>query len=193
VGDRKQAAFAVWITGLPASGKSTIARALRDQLARQGMDIAVLESDAVRKMLEEEPSYDPKARARFYRYLAYAGVLLTGYGIPVIFDATANRRIYRACARQQIPRFIEVFIDCPLETCIARDPKRIYGKASEGGAQTVPGIQEPYEPPEAADIVIDSEHEIPALAAQRIVEKLMERGYVANRIPAPGCRPVKPG
>jgi adenylylsulfate kinase len=183
VGDRKQASFAVWITGLPASGKSTIARALRDQLVGQGIDIAVLESDTFRKMLEEEPSYDPEARTLFYRYLAYAGVLLTQHGVPVIFDATANRRIYRNWARQQIPRFIEVFVDCPLETCIARDPKGIYGKASEGGAQTVPGIQEPYEPPEAADVVIDSENEVPTLAAQRIAEKLMERGYLADGFP----------
>ena len=176
MGDLNQAAFAVWITGLPASGKSTIARALREQLTGRGTNVAVLESDTVRKMVEEEPSYDPEARARFYRYLAYAGVLLTQHGIPVIFDATANRRIYRDWARQQIPRFFEVFIDCPLETCIGRDPKGIYRKASEGEAQTVPGLQEPYEPPEAADVIIDSEHEPPATAAQRIVEKLVERG-----------------
>ena len=178
MGDLNQAAFAVWITGLPASGKSTIARALRDQLSGQGIDIAVLESDTVRKVLEEEPSYDPEARARFYRYLAYAGILLTQHGIPVIFDATANRRIYRDWARQQIPRFIEVFVDCPLETCIARDPKGIYSEARKGGVHTVPGLQEPYEPPEAADIVIDSEREVPALAAQRIIEKVVERQYV---------------
>jgi len=182
VGNRSQAVFAIWITGLPASGKSTITRALREQLAGRGIDVAVLESDAVRKILEEQPSYDPEARARFYRYLAYAGVLLTQHGVPVIFDATANRRIYRDWARQQIPRFIEVFIDCVLETCMARDPKGIYRKASEGGAHTVPGLQEPYEPPEAADIVVDSKHD-PALAAERILEKLKERGYLANRFP----------
>jgi adenylylsulfate kinase len=178
VGHDVKDAFAIWITGLPASGKSAVARLVRTDLAARRIDVAVLESDALREALHEDSDYNPAARDRFYRYLAYAGVLLIRHGIPVIFDATANRRKYREQARQQIRQFLEVYINCPLAICIARDPKGIYRRAQEGEAGTVPGLQDVYEPPEQPDLVINSEQEQPGLAAQRIVRKLIEKGYV---------------
>jgi len=135
------AAFAVWVTGLPASGKSTLAAELARQLRSSGIKVAVLESDALRKMFSVQPRYDEQDREYFYGALAFIGRVLTEHGISVIFDATANRRAYRNRARQQIARFIEVFVDCPLETCIQRDPKGIYRKAREGQATHVPGLQ----------------------------------------------------
>ena len=113
----------------------------------RGVDVAVLESDALRQIFTPHPHYDEQERATFYRQLVYVGTLLTRHGVPVIFDATANRRTYRDGARQQIPRFLEVYVDCPLETCMSRDPKGIYRKAREGAANTVPGLQAAYEPP----------------------------------------------
>jgi adenylylsulfate kinase len=129
---RTRDAFAVWITGLPACGKSTIAANLRTQLSSRGIDVAVLESDELRRIFTPHPRYDPDERDTFYRQMVYVGVLLTQHGIPVIFDATANRRAYRARARQQISKFLEVYVECPLATCIARDPKGIYSRAREG-------------------------------------------------------------
>ena len=114
----------------------------------------MLESDALRKMFSTQPRYDEQDREYFYGSLAFIGHVLTEHGISVIFDATANRRSYRDRARHQIPRFIEVFVDCPLEICIQRDPKGIYRKAREGQASEVPGVQAPYEPPESPDVVI---------------------------------------
>src|SRR5262249_39996644 len=94
------------------------------------------------------------------------------HGVSVIFDATANRRAYRDRTRQTIPRFIEVFVECPLETCIQRDPKGIYRKAREGDATQVPGVQAPYEPPERPDVIVRGDRDTPAEAAQRILAAL---------------------
>jgi adenylylsulfate kinase len=171
-------AFAVWVTGLPASGKSTLVASLKAQLAERGIDAAVLESDVLRRIFTVQPRYDEQEREAFYRQMVYVGTLLTGHGVPVIFDATANRRRYRDQAREQIPRFMEVYVDCPLETCIARDPKGIYRKAREGAADTVPGLQSAYEPPEKPELVVNGGREKPETAAHRVMTALAEKGYL---------------
>jgi adenylylsulfate kinase len=175
---RREPAFAVWITGLPASGKSTIAAKLVDQLLDRGVDAAVLESDELRKILTPHPRYDPDERDMFYRQMVYLGVLLTQHGVPVIFDATANRRVYRCWARQQIPKFVEAYVDCPLAICIARDPKGIYRRAREGKAETVPGLQAAYEAPEKPEIILHGDRDTPEDEARRLTTKLIELGYI---------------
>jgi adenylylsulfate kinase len=172
----KEQAFAVWITGLPASGKSTIAVALKTQLAALGVDVAVLESDVLRKAFASDREYKTAGRDTFYKQLAYVGGLLIEHSVPVIFDATANRRAYRDRARREIGRFIEVYVDVPLAACMARDPKGIYRSAAAGEATNVPGLQDPYEPPEAPDVVVYGED--PQADARRIIEKLTAKGYL---------------
>jgi len=174
---RAQAAFAIWITGLPASGKSTLARALKAELGARGVEVAVLESDALRKVVSDHPQYGEEERDGFYRLMAYIGALLVAHGVPVVFDATANLRWYRDRARQQIPRFLEVYVECSLETCIARDPKGIYRQAREGAATSVPGVQAAYEPPQAPEVVV-REHETCSAAAERVVAQLVQKGYL---------------
>jgi adenylylsulfate kinase len=174
-------AFAVWVTGLPASGKSTLVTALKTQLADRGIDVAVLESDVLRQIFTLQPRYDEQEREAFYRQMVYVGMLLTQHGVPVIFDATANQRRYRDQAREQISRFMEVYVDCPLETCIARDPKGIYRKARQREADTVPGLQSAYQPPENPELVVDGGREIPEAAARRVMIKLAEMGYLCDR------------
>jgi adenylylsulfate kinase len=175
---RDQAPFAVWITGLPASGKSTVAAQLVKQIRELGMPVTVLESDVLRRSLSAGASYDEKDREHFYEALAFVGRVLTDHGISVIFDATANRRAYRDRARQLIARYVEVFVDSPLDTCIARDPKGIYRMAREGKAAFVPGIQAPYEPPDAPDVIIRGDRENPVDAAQKIVSVLIQKGFL---------------
>jgi adenylylsulfate kinase len=172
-------AFAVWITGLPASGKSTITRALVRELAAHGVDIAVLESDALRQVLTPHPTYADRERETFYKAMAYIGSLLVTHGVPILFDATANRRAYRAAAREAIERFVEVYVDSPLEVCVARDPKGIYRKAQSGQASTVPGVQASYEPPEHPDVVVSGSGDATE-AARTILRTLEGRGYVSQ-------------
>lgn len=149
-------AFAIWITGLPASGKSTIVRALKPQLEASGMIVEVLESDEVRRVLTPEATYAQAERDLFYRALALMGAKLVAHGVTVIFDATATKRVYRDCARNLIPRFIEVAVDCPLATCMQRDYKGTYQRGQRGESSTVPGLQESYEAPLHPDLTIDT-------------------------------------
>ena len=178
MGHSAKEAFAVWITGLPASGKSTLAATLARQLRVLGVNVAVLESDALRTVFSRTPRYDEQDREYFYGSLAFVGRVLTEHGISVIFDATANRRRYRDRARQQIPRFVEVFVECPLEVCVQRDPKGIYRQARDGTASNVPGAQAPYEPPKNPDIVIHGDRDDPEDAAHQVIGLLARRSFL---------------
>jgi adenylylsulfate kinase len=169
--------FAVWLTGLSGSGKSAIARALRDQLHERGVDAAVLESDVLRTQLTPFARYDEQERDFFYSTVAHLGTYLSMQGKPVVFDATANRRAYRDRARSGIARFAEVFVDTPLEVCVARDPKGLY---RTGRTTTLPGVQVPYEPPLAPELVIRGDTGTPSEGAALIVEMLERRGWLAQ-------------
>ena len=177
-------AFAVWITGLPSSGKSTITGALVQELITRGVRVAVLESDALRQVLTPRPSYSEEERKTFYEAMAYIGSLLVTHGVPVVFDATANRRAYRDAARASIERFIEVYVECPLDVCIGRDAKGIYRKARSGQASTVPGVQASYERPEHPDVIVAGAGDSPQAGARAIVRALEARGYVKGPVGA---------
>jgi len=169
--------FAVWISGLPASGKSSITRELVGKLNEQGVLPAVLGSDALRSILTQEPTYSLEERDRFYLQMAQIGEMLCRQGIPVIFDATANRREYRDHARSRIISFLEVIVECPLELCRKRDPKGIYAAAEQGKAVNVPGVQAPFEPPLQPDIVVHG-REDPRISADIIFRVLKNRGDI---------------
>ena len=149
-------AFAIWITGLPASGKSTIVSALKPQLEGLGLTVEVLESDEVRRVITPTPTYSEAERDVFYRALAFTGQRLVAHGVIVVFDATASRRVYRDFARSAIPRFIEIAVECSLTTCVERDRKGTYRKGQRGDSLTVPGLQSPYEAPINPDLRIDT-------------------------------------
>ncbi len=177
----RETAFAVWLTGLPASGKSTVAKALAAELAAMGIRAAVLESDAVRREIAPNGGYSDAERDAFYATLAYLARALVRHGVPVIVDATANRRAYRDRARAAIPRFLEVHVRCPLAVCQARDPKGIYRREAAGSARDVPGVSAPYEPPLTPEAVVDGERDDPGVAADRIVSVLEKKGYLPLR------------
>lgn len=163
-------ALAIWLTGLPASGKSTIVAALAPRLERLGCVVEVLESDAVRRVLTPIPTYSGMERDLFYRALAFMGARLVAHGVTVIFDATANRRAYRDFARSLIPKFIEVAVECPLDLCMQRDRKGTYQRGQRGESSTVPGLQEPYEAPLNPDLVLDTTKLSPDVAAGKVME-----------------------
>jgi adenylylsulfate kinase len=167
--DRPQS-FALWITGLPASGKSTIVSALKPQLEGLGLTVEVLESDEVRRVMTPSPTYSEAERDLFYRALAFIGQKLVAHGVTVVFDATASRRVYRDLAKSVIPRFIEVSVECPLAICVERDRKGTYQKGQRGESLTVPGLQSPYEVPINPELRIDTTTMSPADAAGRILD-----------------------
>ena len=163
-------ACAIWITGLPASGKSTIVSALRPQLEALGLTVDVLESDEVRRLLTPQATYSSEERDLFYRALAFTGQRLVAHGVTVVFDATASRQAYRDWARAMIPRFIEVAVECPLALCMKRDRKGTYQKGLRGQSTTVPGLQSSYESPANPELRIDTTKLSPQEAAKQICD-----------------------
>jgi adenylylsulfate kinase len=162
----------VWVTGLPASGKSTFARALRDRLRRAGVPAAVLDGDEVRAALVPPPGYGEAERAAFYETLGNLALALAADGAVAIVAATAHRRAFRdrvrarlssraeareglpsGAAGEEAPRFVEVLVDVDAETCAARDPKGLWARSRAGGAPDLPGAGAPYERPAAPEVV----------------------------------------
>ena len=160
--------FAVWLTGHSGSGKSAIARELVRLLHERGVELSVLESDVMRTQLTPFPRYDEQDRDFFYGFLGKVGVSLVEEGRAVIFDATANRRAYRDAARKRIARFAEVYVDTPLEVCMARDPKGLYRQ----------GMKISYEPPLAPEVVVRGAEGSPADAAGEIIGFLGGRHWL---------------
>ncbi|HUI46690.1 MAG TPA: adenylyl-sulfate kinase [Nitrospirota bacterium] len=172
-----QQGFAVWLTGIPASGKSSITKELVKKLRELGIAVVVLESDEMRAILTPEATYGPEERDRFYRTLVSIGEMITRNGISVVFDATANKRHYRDHARSRISKFAEAYVRCSLEVCVRRDPKGIYHRAAAGETQTVPGLQSPYEPPLYAEITLDGQ-DTPIRSANTILAALKKLNYI---------------
>jgi adenylylsulfate kinase len=169
--------WAIWLTGPPAAGKTTVARAFLEAASREGVRAVHLESDALRKILTPEPTYEPEERERFYREVAELAALLVSQGFPVVVDATAPRRAHRDHARSRIERFLEVFVDAPESVRLERDPKGLYRLARQGGAPHLPGATEPYEPPPRPDLIVSGTR--PAgESATTLLRLARERGFL---------------
>ena len=173
--------FALWFTGLPASGKSSIAAAVATRLRARGVDPVVLESDVFRRYFTPQSTHSEEDRVHFYGGMVEVAAKFLDHGVPVLIDATGNRRAYRAPARERCSLFAEVFVDCPLEVCIERDPKGIYRKGIAGSAATVPGLQTEYEPPIHPEIHIQSDREDPDEAARKVVDFLIRGEWIPSR------------
>lgn len=164
----------VWFTGLPSSGKSTLARRVQDRLAASGRASVLLDGDELREVLGAE-AYEPEDRERFYRTLGALAGLLANQGLAVLVAATAPAREHRDRARGALTDrgvFVEVWVKTPLSVCEARDPKRLYARARRGDASELPGVGVAYEPPLAAEVVADGGFDDAAAAA---IERLVDR------------------
>ena len=159
----------VWITGLPASGKTTLAERTRAGLA---VPSAILDGDAFREILGEE-RYSAAERDAFYRRLARLAALLAGQDLVVLVPATANLRRYRDEARALAPRFLEVWVKTPLDEAMRRDRKGLYERARRGEAPDLPGAGAPYEPPESPEVVAGGG--LDAGAAEAIVRRVSRK------------------
>jgi adenylylsulfate kinase len=175
--------WAVWITGLPGSGKSSVARAAAADLAARGEAVEVLELDALRRALTPVATYDDAEREAVYRSLVTIAAVLTRAGCPVIIDATGHKREWRDLARATIGEFAEVQLECPLDVARERErtrgpghhPRAIYARAGRPGA-TVPGVDVAYEPALAPELIIDTATEPVESAGARVAA--LARGLV---------------
>lgn len=169
-------AWVAWLTGLPGSGKSSVAREAARRLNAIGLRVRVLELDEIRGVVTPRPTYTAEEREVVYRALAYMAMLLYNEGVSVIIDATAHRRRFRDVARALIPAFAEIYLRSSLGRCRARAgdrrggfaPRDVYGQAGREGS-TVPGVDEMYEPPLHPELVLDTEELAVAEAAERLV------------------------
>lgn len=170
--------FVIWITGLPASGKTTVGKLLKDKLIEMGYKVEHLDGDEVRKWLSPEAGFSREDRIRHLRRVAYVSHLLARNGVIVIDTFVSPYRESRDTARNLIKRFVEVYIECPLEEVIKRDPKGLYAKALKGEISNMTGIQDPYEEPEDPEVKIHCVEDSPEDAVNKILDKLRELGYI---------------
>ena len=170
--------WCIWLTGLPGSGKTTIAKELKNILKKHAICAQIVSSDVLRKFVTPNPKYTEEERELVYRAIVFTSKLLTENGVNVIIDATGNRRRFRELARKEIQNFAEAYVKCSLRVCMERESKRvdeyaprdIYKKGLEGKSPTVPGLGVPYEEPINPEIVIDSERLNPSTCAQIVFD-----------------------
>lgn len=162
----------VWFTGLPASGKTTLAQHVRDRLGQLARPAILLDSDELRDTLELA-EYDSASRDAFYHRLGKLALLLAQQGHVVLVAATAPRRHYRDDVRVEAPRFVEVWVSTPLAECAARDPKGLYARAAAGDAPRLPGLGTPYDPPLAPEVVARGGYD--ETAVQHVVARIWAR------------------
>jgi len=170
--------FVVWIAGRPASGKSTVARRVRDALLARGVPVLWLDSDDLRPVLTPSPTYDDAERARFYGAIAHLAARASEGGVAVLVSATGMRRAFRDDARDRVAKFCEVELDCRLEAAEARDPKGLYAAARRGAVRGLPGLDAPYERSDRAEIHLDAEAMNPAALTDAVLRWLDAHGWL---------------
>jgi adenylylsulfate kinase len=162
----------VWMTGLPASGKSSLARRVAARLRAGGRCVVELDGDELRERVFSGWSYDEDSRARFYEALAQLAAHIARQRVVVLVPATAHRRAWRKRARDLAPCFVEVHVATSAEVCAARDPRGLYRRARAGEVRDFPGVGVPYEAPEAPELVASGGEDADALEA--LLAKLEE-------------------
>lgn len=161
-----------WITGRPASGKTTLARSIVAAAEARGARAALVDSDELRAAVTPNPTYSAEERAIVYRAIAYVARRLADEGVISIVSATAHEESLRQAAREVAGPFLLVHARCPLEVCEARDPKGIYARARRTAVGTVPGIHVPYVEPADADLTVDTDRPIDPSAIDAILARL---------------------
>ena len=171
--------FTLWFTGLPGAGKSTLAKAVRDELVERGCRVEILDGDEVRTSLSKGLGFSKEDRDTNIRRIGLVARLLSRNGVVAIAAAISPYREVRDEARRaHEAAFVEVFVDCPLEELVRRDTKGIYTKALRGEIQHFTGVSDPYESPLSPDIHIRSDVETVAESRARIVQWLIGHGVV---------------
>lgn len=166
----------VWLTGLPASGKSTLANALSAALQADGTAAEVIDGDDVRETISRDLGFSKADREEQARRVAALADRIAGQGTVAIVALVSPYRAARAAARASLPAFIEVYVECALPELLARDPKGHYREALAGRRPHFTGVDDPYEPPDAPDVHVRTDRETVDECVRRI-----ERAVIAQR------------
>lgn len=170
--------FTLWFTGLPCSGKSTLALIVAKELEQRGREVEILDGDIVRTHLTKGLGFSKEDRDENVRRIGFVCRLLSKHGVAAVAAAISPYRAVRNEVRSSIENFVEVYVKASLETCIQRDVKGMYKKALAGELKNFTGINDPYEPPADPELVIDTEAEPPSESAARIMALLEQLGLV---------------
>ncbi len=181
-----QKACVVWFTGLSGAGKSTIANLLEKRLHAEGRHTYLLDGDNVRHGLNKDLGFTDADRVENIRRVSEVAKLMADAGLIVLVSFISPFRSERKMAREALEpgEFIEVFVDTPLKSAEARDPKGLYKKARKGEIKHFTGIDSPYEPPLAPEVHIKTESSTPEEAAELLLRKLKSRGQL-DSLPPP--------
>jgi adenylyl-sulfate kinase len=170
--------FTVWFTGLSGSGKSTLAELLVVVLERRGRRYELLDGDVVRTHLSKGLGFSKEDRDTNILRIGWVAERLNYHGAAVVVSAISPYRDVRDAVRRRIPRFVEVFVSCPVEICAQRDVKGLYEKAFRGEISGFTGVDDPYEPPERPEVVVETDRMSPQDCLEAIVSTLHRLGYL---------------
>ncbi len=170
----------LWFTGLSGAGKSTIANLVETTLLARGVHTALLDGDNVRHGLNKDLGFTAADRVENIRRIAEVARLMSDAGLIVLTSFISPFRAERRLAREiaAADEFIEIYVEAPLETVIARDPKGLYKRALAGQIKNFTGVDQPYEAPEAADLVLHTAQSTPEALADRVIAELTARGHI---------------
>ncbi len=160
----------VWFTGLSAAGKSTISRAVQNELEARGYRTEVLDGDVVRQYLCKGLGFSRDDRDENIRRIGFVAKLLTRNGVIVLVAAISPYRAAREEARVSIGNFLEVYVNAPVSVCEGRDPKGLYLKARRGELRSFTGIDDPYEPPEHPELECRTDRETLDASVSKVLE-----------------------
>jgi len=170
----------VWITGLPASGKTTIGEKIVRMLLARGYRAELLDGDVVRTTLSPGLGFSKQDRDEHVRRIGFVAELLARNGVVAVVAAISPYRSTRDEMRQKLGRFVEVHLRCSLEELERRDPKGLYARARAGAIKNFTGISDPYEAPVSPELVLDTDRESADAGADRALSALEDLGYLAK-------------
>jgi len=172
--------FTVWISGLPGSGKTTLARNLEERLLERGLNAERLDGGEIRAAWLPALGYSAKEREGFIRLLGHVCHLLTRNGVIAICASVSPYQELRNELRAEIGRFVEVYLKCPLVLCEQRDTNGLYEKARSGAIKGVTGVSTPYEEPTNPEVLLETDKESPEACCEKVLRTLEILGFIAE-------------